>query len=127
MKLECHSALRKIEGNVDTDLLQKDPFLRKLVDLFVKEYRPERIYLFGSKARGEAGCYSDYDVMIIVPDDTPKSIRETGRAHKLMWKADLTEPVDVLVWSKSRFEAVTHLKASLPAVILEEGTLLYAA
>lgn len=107
--------------------LKSDPLLEKLIALFVKEYQPEKIYLFGSKARGDAGQHSDYDIMIVVADDTPKSVRETGRAHKLMWKAGLTESADVLVWTKSQFESVIHLKASLPAVVLDEGKLLYAA
>lgn len=34
--------------------------LRRLVDAF----QPERIYLFGSKARDEAGSDSDYDLMV---------------------------------------------------------------
>ena len=32
----------------------------------VAEYQPERIYLFGSKARGDAGPDSDYDIMLVV-------------------------------------------------------------
>lgn len=107
--------------------LKSDAFLKKLVTLFVKEYRPEKIYLFGSKARGNSNSDSDYDIMIVVPDHTPKSVRKIGRAHELMWKAELTEAVDVLVWTKSQFESVIHLKASLPAVVVEEGKLLYAA
>ena len=28
--------------------------------------QPERIYLFGSRARGNAGADSDYDIMVVV-------------------------------------------------------------
>jgi hypothetical protein len=37
----------------------------------VEAYHPERIYLFGSKARGDAGPDSDFDLMVIVSDDAP--------------------------------------------------------
>jgi len=53
--------------------------VRRLVEL----YRPERIYLFGSSARGTAGPDSDYDFMVVVPDDTPREVRETKQGKLL--------------------------------------------
>jgi predicted nucleotidyltransferase len=49
--------------------------VRRLVDA----YHPERVYLFGSVARGEAGKNSDYDFMVIVPDDAPQSFAPAQR------------------------------------------------
>lgn len=40
--------------------------------------RPDRIYLFGSAARGDAAPDSDYDFMVVLPDDTPREIRDDG-------------------------------------------------
>ena len=48
-----------------------DPLLAEIVRRLVEAYQPERIYLFGSKARGDAGADSDYDLMVVVPDDAP--------------------------------------------------------
>jgi predicted nucleotidyltransferase len=48
-----------------------DPVLAEMVRRLVEVYRPERILLFGSIARGEAGPDSDYDLMVVVPDNTP--------------------------------------------------------
>ena len=42
-------------------------------------YRPEHILLFGSIARGEAGPDSDYDLMVVVPDDAPPE-QQSSRA-----------------------------------------------
>ncbi|RJR33274.1 MAG: nucleotidyltransferase domain-containing protein [Deltaproteobacteria bacterium] len=47
-----------------------DPLLEKLVNL-LKPYEPERIILFGSRARGEGDEYSDYDVVVIKATDQP--------------------------------------------------------
>lgn len=33
----------------------------------------------------------------------------------------------ILVWSREEFEQRVHVKTSLPAVVLREGTLLHAA
>ena len=46
-----------------------DAALSEVVRRLVEAYRPERIYLFGSVARGDAGPDSDYDIMVVVPDD----------------------------------------------------------
>jgi predicted nucleotidyltransferase len=55
--------------HTDADLLARDPTLAEIVRRLVAAYQPERIYLFGSVARGEAGPDSDYDLLVIVPDD----------------------------------------------------------
>ena len=44
-----------------------DPILAEIVRRLVEAYRPERIYLFGSVARGDAGPDSDYDIMMLCP------------------------------------------------------------
>ncbi len=46
-----------------------DPNLADVVRRLVNAYRPERFYPFGSVARGDAGPDSDYDILVVVPDD----------------------------------------------------------
>ena len=58
-----------------------DPVLTEMVNRLVEVCRPERIILFGSVARNEAGRDSDYDLMVVVPDDaTPE--RQRGRVPR---------------------------------------------
>lgn len=95
--------------------------LRRLI----AAYQPERIYLFGSTARGDAGPDSDYDLMVIVPDDAPPDRRRAHLAYQRLWGTGTA--ADVLVWTRSAFDRRVHLAASLPATILREGKLLYAA
>ena len=102
-----------------------DPILAEVVHRLCELYRPEQIYLFGSTARGESGPDSDYDLMVVVPDDTPALLRDSGRAYKAIWRLGIA--TDVLVWTHSDFEGRLHLKASLPSTIAREGKLLYAA
>ena len=49
----------------------KDAELAEVVRRLVEAYQPERIYLFGSVASGDAGPDSDYDLLVVVPDDAP--------------------------------------------------------
>jgi predicted nucleotidyltransferase len=40
-----------------------------LLERMVDEFRPVEVRLFGSRARGEAGAASDWDLFVVVPDD----------------------------------------------------------
>jgi predicted nucleotidyltransferase len=103
----------------------EDPVLGVIIDRLVEIFRPDRIYLFGSAARGDAGPDSDYDVMIVVPDATPPAMRDTGPAYRALWR--LGAALDLLVWRRAEFDDRLHLRASLPSTVQREGKLLYAA
>jgi predicted nucleotidyltransferase len=102
-----------------------DPALAEVVLRLVKAYQPERVYLFGSVARGDAGPDSDYDLLVIVPDAAPAERRRSRLAYEVLWGTGIA--ADVLVWTASQFESRVHLPASLPATVIREGRLLHAA
>jgi uncharacterized protein len=95
--------------------------VRRLVELF----QPERIYLFGSQARGDTTEDSDYDLMVIVPASNEPEYRRAQEAYGVLWGVRI--PMDVLVWTHDEFEEMVPVVASLPATIMREGKLLYAA
>ena len=99
--------------------------LHEVVDRLVPAYEPEKIYLFGSQARGDAGPDSDFDLLIVVPDDACAARRRSRLAYEVLWGTGIA--ADILVWTRERFESRLPLKASLPATVLREGRLLYAA
>lgn len=102
-----------------------DAALAEVVRRLVVAYRPERIYLFGSVARGDACPDSDYDLMVVVPDDAPPELRRSRAAYIALWGTGVAS--DVLVWTASQFNSRAHLAASLPATVIREGRLLHAA
>lgn len=102
-----------------------DPRLKEVLRRLVEAYQPEQIYLFGSKARGDADQDSDYDLMVIVPDDAPPERRHSRLAYERLWGTGTA--ADVLVWTQEAFDRRRRVKASLPATIEREGKLLYAA
>jgi predicted nucleotidyltransferase len=104
---------------------QEDTRLAEIVRRLVDAYRPERIYLFGSRTRGEAGPDSDYDLLVVVPDEAPPERKRSRLAYQTLWGTGVA--ADVLVCTHSYFEVRRHLKASLPGTILREGRLLHAA
>ncbi len=42
--------------------------IREVVQRIVTSWRPEQIWLFGSRARGTATPTSDWDLLVVVPD-----------------------------------------------------------
>lgn len=99
--------------------------LARIVRSLIEAYQPERIYLFGSCARGEAGPDSDYDLLIIVPDSAPAKRQRSRLAYEVLW--EIGKAADVLVCTRRHFESRLHLAASLPATVAREGRLLYVA
>jgi predicted nucleotidyltransferase len=102
-----------------------DPVLAEVVRRLLEAYLPERIYLFGSVARGEAGPDSDYDLLLVVPDDAPPERRRSRLAYEVLRGTGAA--ADVLVCTRSYFEKRRWLQASLPGTVLREGRALHGA
>ena len=103
--------------------ITEDALLAEVVRRLVETYHPERIYLFGSRARGDHDAESDYDLMVVVPDDMPEQQRRGGRAYEAL--LGLVAPSDVIVIARSDFEFRSLARASLPSTVVREGTLVY--
>lgn len=58
--------------------------LREAVQRLVRAYQPQRIYLFGSAARGDADEESDYDLMVVVRDSAPAARRRSRIAYEAL-------------------------------------------
>lgn len=106
-----------------TSTIIQDPALAEVVRRLVEAYQPERIYLFGSKARGQAGPDSDYDLLVIVSDEAPPERRRAKLAYDVLWGTGTA--ADVLVQTLEYFRSRLHLRASLPATVVREGRLLH--
>ena len=65
---------------------------RDLLDPVVEYFHPQRVILFGSRARGEARRDSDIDLLVIVDDDTPPeklTLKAGYEAHHSPHAADV--------------------------------------
>lgn len=102
----------------------EDPALAELVRRLVAIYQPLRIYLFGCHARGEAGPGSDYDLMVVVADDSPEHDWQRTALRKA--RQETRAWADVLVWKRGEFDRRLHLRASFPSTVVREGKVLYA-
>ena len=105
-------------------LLTDDQIIAEMVRRLKEAFQPERIYLFGSKARGDIGPDSDYDLLVVVPDEAPPELKRSRLAYQAL--RGTRTAADVLVWTREAFDSRLHLPASLPAIVAREGKLLYA-
>ncbi len=106
--------------------MTRDQAIAEITRRLVEHYHPDRIYLFGSAARGEAGPDSDLDFCVVVPDDAPDALLRSGEIYRLL--RGMGYPKDVVPWRRGDFDArAEHVPASLPAAIVREGKLLYDA
>src|ERR1017187_10138737 len=102
-----------------------DSVLAEVVRRLLQAYRPECIYLFGSVARGDAAPDSDYDLLVVVPDDASAEHRRSRLAYEVLRGTGTA--ADVLVCTRPYFEQRRQLKASLPGTVLREGRALHVA
>ncbi len=84
---------------------------------------PERIILFGSKARGDVGPDSDLDLLVI-KDEVDSTRAEAARIYQAL--ADLSVPIDVVVVRKAYVERYSDLVGTVVRQALREGQVLYA-
>ena len=98
-----------------------DEVVRRLVDAL----HPERVYLFGSRARGDGRDDSDYDLLIVVANSDQPGHRRDREALRALRGLNLA--VDVLVLTHDEFERKLGVICSLPATVVREGRLLHAA
>lgn len=83
----------------------------------------ERIYLFGSHARGDSGADSDYDFLVVVNDSPLPRYKREQKAFRALCGMGIAK--DVLVFTKREFEKGLAVITSLPATVVREGRLLY--
>jgi predicted nucleotidyltransferase len=88
----------------------------------VDKYKPEKIILFGSAARGDATPDSDMDFLII-KNDTPYMGRD--RMIEVSRLIDRDLPADFLVYRRDEFEKRLAMGDPFLEMVVAEGKVLY--
>ncbi len=99
--------------------------LAQAVQRLVQAFHPERIYVFGSQARGTPRPDSDIDLLVVVPSSNLPGYRRDQEAYQALGWHSL--PLEIIVMTRAEFDERLPALASLPATVAREGRLLYAA
>jgi predicted nucleotidyltransferase len=118
------SSSRQAPSAPEAEAGNQDAVLTEIVRRLVAELQPERIYLFGSRARGDGRPDSDYDVLVLVRERTGEGREMERRAYGTVW--GLRVSIDIVIMTVDYFEWMLGAAASLPSTVQSEGRLLHA-
>lgn len=97
----------------------------RVVATLVSAYHPERVFAFGSHARGTAKPDSDLDLLVVLSEDVAFPHRLWSDALARIGTHDV--PIDLVFMAAQDFAWRAASPASLPATVLREGREIYAA
>lgn len=107
----------------NTQIADHDP-LAESVRRLRGSMSAERIYLFGSRARGEATDDSDFDFLVVVRESPLPRYKREQQAFRALCGMGIAK--DVVVFTRQEFERGLQVITSLPATVVREGRLIYA-
>ena len=95
-----------------------------ILDRVIERWHPVQVWLFGSRARGDSGLDSDWDLLAVVQDcpepadfDDPMVVWQVRRQPNV--------PSDLVVYRASDFEADRAVPNTLAYAAKLEGVLVY--
>ena len=98
------------------------PPIDEVVRAIVERFAPERIILFGSWARGDAGPDSDVDLLVEMESELSPPERAIALRRALVPR---TWALDLLVWTPAEAARMRRVFGSLAETIDREGRVLY--
>ena len=96
--------------------------IQNIVEQIIHKYRPSKIILFGSAARGEYDKVNDLDFLIIKQDVPLYGIDRMRELDELI---DRNIAADMLVYRPGEFEDRIKLGDPFIKTVLKEGRVLY--
>ena len=105
------------------DIMASMKQIEDFIHRVVSEFKPIRILLFGSYARGEQGVDSDVDLLIIMPFDG----RPAAKSVEIRLKARPSFPVDLIVRTPGTVEERLAMGDGFIREAVEHGKVLYEA
>ncbi|MEJ5309915.1 MAG: nucleotidyltransferase domain-containing protein [Anaerolineae bacterium] len=93
-----------------------------MTERIVQQFDPLRIILFGSQARGDAGPWSDVDLLVVLPEVTNKREAAVEVRRALV---NFTVSKDIIVTTPDEIERRGGLVGTILRPALGEGKVLY--
>lgn len=96
--------------------------LKELVDRIVSRFQPDKVILFGSRARNGAAAHADLDLLVVMPVEG--SPRRKAMEIAMVLK-DAPTPIDVLVSTPDEFSWRKEIVGTVEHPASREGKILY--
>ena len=98
--------------------------LSTIADRIARDYNPERIILFGSRAWGEPTADSDVDLFVVKDTDQRPSLRQ-AEVRRLIHDLKHRLPMDILVVTPNELRKRLAIGDQFCQKVLKEGVVLY--
>ncbi len=99
-----------------------DAVVATMVQRLANQFDPDRVILFGSRARGDAREWSDVDLLVVMPDGTDRREAAVDMGVAL---GDLPVAKDIVVTTRSHIAQRGDVIGTVLRPVLHEGTVLY--
>jgi uncharacterized protein len=99
--------------------------IKRITRRLAQQFEPERIILFGSHARGEAGPDSDIDLLVVIPLANPRRDKASLEVAMRLAVHDIKHPKDIIVVTPQEVERQRRLPGNLIRPALMEGKTVY--
>ena len=96
--------------------------IEEMVRRIVRDFSPEKIILFGSHARGNAGADSDIDLLVVARCDGETRVKVVEIRRAL---ADLPVAKDIIVVTPEYFARYRDVIGTIVWPAMREGRILY--
>lgn len=96
--------------------------IRQMTNRITKRFKPDKIILFGSHARGTAGADSDVDLLVVMPITSTRRHQATAIDKSLM---GIKMPADVIVVTPEDVKCCRDQIGSIIRPALQEGKVVY--
>ena len=95
-----------------------------IIARIVDELHPDQLWLFGSRARGEAHEGSDWDFLAVVSDSSPEADLDTAAVWRRLRDLRL-QRVEVLTMKRTEFEEWRSSLGTLAEIVASTGVLVH--
>ncbi len=105
-----------------SDVTDTKAVLEEMVRRIVEAVHPDKIILFGSHARGDAGPDSDLDLLLVAPSSEPR-LRRAAPAYRAL--RGLPVAKDIVWWTEEEIADWRGAPAHFINRALREGRVIY--
>jgi len=105
-----------------TTSIANSQLLQEIVRRIITVSHPEKVILFGSRARGTAHPESDIDLLVIAHSTQPRHRRAAPLYGAL---SDILAPMDIVVYSPEEVQEWGEVRQAFVTTAIHEGQVLY--
>ncbi len=98
--------------------------IKQITRIIIDDYKPDKVILFGSRARGDLNPDSDIDILVV--SDKEKKLPRYKRGLQVRVKlSGILIPKDILFYTHDDFSRWQNIKQSFISTVIREGVVLY--